>query len=80
MTAQHILMRGNLRTRETEVIDGPRDTSFLEKANALNQSHYEKRYNEYFGKLANGHHTPNKEYIWWSEEVSEETNIGQNAS
>ncbi|GAH49252.1 unnamed protein product, partial [marine sediment metagenome] len=42
--------------------------SFLEEANELNQKHYERRYNEYFGKHATGgHYTPNKEYIWWSE-------------
>jgi len=67
MTVQHILMQGNLKTRETEIVEGPRDESFLEKANMLNQKHYEKRYNEYFGKPANGHYTPNKQYIWWSE-------------
>ena len=73
MNVQYVLMRGNLKTRETEVIDGPRDESFLEEANALNQKHYETRYNEYFGKPANGNHTPNKEYIWWSEKAPEDT-------
>ena len=72
MTAQHVLMRGVLKTRETEVVEDPRDTSFLEEANALNKKHYEERYTEYFGKPANGNHIPNKEYIWWSEEVVEE--------
>lgn len=67
MTAKHVLMRGDLKTRESEAVDGPRDTSFFEEANALNQKHYERRYNEYFGKPATGHYTPNKEYIWWSE-------------
>jgi len=76
MTAQQVIMRGNLRTRETEVIDGSRDESFLEEANALNQKHYEKRFTEFFGKPATGHQTPNKQYIWWSEEVSDETEHG----
>ena len=81
MTDQHVLMRGNLKTRETEIVDGPRDESFLEEANVLNQKHYEKRYNEYFGKPAKGgHYTPNKEYIWWSEEVSEETEKSRDSS
>ncbi|MCK4697338.1 MAG: hypothetical protein KAT53_03420 [Dehalococcoidia bacterium] len=73
MTVQHVLMRGNLSNWETEVIEGPRDDSFIDEANALNQKHYEKCYTEYFGKTAKGHYTPNKMYIWWSEEVPEDT-------
>ena len=67
MTSQYVLMRGNLRTREVKTTDGPRDTSFLEEANALNQKHYEECYLAYFNKTANGNYTPNKQYLWWSE-------------
>ncbi|GAH04851.1 unnamed protein product [marine sediment metagenome] len=64
----HYLMRGNLITRETEVIKGPSKTSFHEEALELNQKHYEEKYIEVFGKMPHGGaYAPNKTYIWYNE-------------
>jgi len=66
----HVLVRGDLRTRERQVVAGPREESFKEEADALNQKHYEESYEAYFGKQANGNYTPNKRYIWFDREVT----------
>ena len=66
----HYLMRGNLITREHEIIKGPSETSFHEKSLELNQKHYEEKYIEKFGKSPTaGHYTPNKKYIWYNNQV-----------
>ncbi|GAI94661.1 unnamed protein product [marine sediment metagenome] len=66
----HYLMRGNLISREHEVIKGPSETSFHEEANELNQKHYEEKYIENFGKPpVTGHYTPNKKYIWYNNQA-----------
>ena len=66
----HVLVRGNLKTRERRVIAGPREESFREAADALNRRHYEESFEAYFGKPANGNYTPNKRYIWFDREVT----------
>ena len=54
-------MRGNLITKEHEVIKGPSETPFTKEADELNKKHYEKKYIEKFGKTPTaGHYTPNK--------------------
>ena len=65
----HVLIRGDLKTREKTVVGGPREESFKEEADRRNQEHYERSYEEYFGKPANGNHTPNKRHIWFDKEV-----------
>jgi len=65
----HVLVRGNLKTEEKTIISGPREASYKEEADALNQKHYERCYEEYFGKPANGNYTPNKRYIWFDKEI-----------
>ena len=65
----HVLVRGDLKTRKEEIVGGPREESFREEADRLNQRHYERCYEEYFGKPANGNYTPNKRYIWLNEAV-----------
>jgi len=66
----HYLMRGNLLTREQEIIKGSRETPFTEEADELNKKHYEKKYIEKFGKTPMaGHYIPNKKYIWFNKQV-----------
>ena len=66
----HVLVRGDLRTWKRTVVAGPREESYREEADALNQRHYEECYLEYFGKPANGNHTSNKRHIWFDREVT----------
>ena len=65
----HVLVRGDLKTGEKTVVGGPQVESFKEEADALNQEHYERCYEERFGKQANGNYTPNKRHIWFNKEV-----------
>ncbi|MEM4246486.1 MAG: hypothetical protein QW390_04235 [Candidatus Bathyarchaeia archaeon] len=66
----HVLVRGDLQTRGRIIVAGPRTESFRAEADRLNQEHYERCYEEHFGKPANGNHTPNKRYIWFDREVT----------
>jgi len=64
-----VLVRGDLRTGERVIVAPPRDEPHKVAADALNQKHYEECFLEFFGKPANGNHTPNKRYIWFTEEA-----------
>ena len=66
----HYLMRGNLLTKDIDVIKGPSETPFTKEADKLNKKHYEKKYTEKFGKMPMaGHYTPNKKHIWYNNQV-----------
>ena len=65
----HVLMKGDLGTREKVIVEGPRKESYHELANALNYDHHMAVHKNMIGNIIDGHFVPIKQYIWYDEKV-----------